>query len=182
VCGPTTSGPGMSPITPANCAKPPTGPNPAGPNYITETCLGAGGPGCLARVALTTACPAALLPDGAAGFKLLKLDQAFANGTYTVCVRQWPDPNTDPPNQPSTNQHKAQFRSRAVLTSITGTAARIVQIDATAVVTSNKPHAPFAIGGPTGGATRGNTAIARANPSLRCTGRCSVAVCVVGRG
>src|SRR5438132_906082 len=59
VCGPTTSGPGMSPITPANCAKPPTGPNPAGPNYITETCLGAGGPGCPARVALTTACPAA---------------------------------------------------------------------------------------------------------------------------
>jgi len=182
VCGPTTSGPGMSPITPANCAKPPTGPTPGGPNYITETCLGAGGPGCLARVALTTNCPAALLPDGATGFKVLKLDQAFAGGTYTVCVRQWPDPNTDPPNQPSTNQQKAQFRSRGVLTSITGTAARIVQIDATAVVTANKPHAPFAIGGPTGGAIRGNTLIAGSLQFVRCPGAGCVAVNFGGGG
>jgi len=184
VCGPVSSGsiPPMSPITPSNCGIPPTLPNPTGPNYITETCLGAGGPGCLARVALTTDCPAALLPDGATGFKVLKLDQAFARGTYTVCVRQWPDPNSDPPNQPSTNQQKAQFRSRGVLTSITGTAARIVQIDATAVVTSNKPHAPFAIGGPTGGAIRGNTLIAGSLHFLGCPGAGCVAVAFGGGG
>src|SRR5438552_18822118 len=39
-----------SPITLANCANPPTD-----PNYITENAL--------ARIALTTDCPAALLPD-----------------------------------------------------------------------------------------------------------------------
>ena len=182
VCGPTTSGPGMSPITPANCANPPTGPTVGGPNYITETCAGAGGPGCLARIALTTGCPAALLPDGATGFKVLKQDQAFAGGTYTVCVRQWPDPNTDPPNQPSTNQLKAQFRSRGVLTSVTGTTARIVQIDATAVVTANKTHSPFAIGGPTGGAIRGNALIAGSLQFVRCPGAGCVAVSFSGGG
>jgi len=52
VCGPITAGPGMSAITPANCANPPTGPTVGGPNYITETCAGASGPGCLARIAL----------------------------------------------------------------------------------------------------------------------------------
>src|SRR5439155_576957 len=66
-----------SPITLANCANPPTD-----PNYITENAL--------ARIALTTDCPTALLPDGATGFHVLRLDQAFAGGTYTVCVRRWP--------------------------------------------------------------------------------------------
>src|SRR5207247_1903745 len=110
VCGPRSSGPGMSPITIANCANPPTLPNPTGPNYITETCDGAGGPGCLARIALTTDCPVALLPDGATDFKLLKQDAAFTRGTYTVCVR----PNPGAP----TDQRRAQFRSRGVLTSV----------------------------------------------------------------
>ena len=95
VCGPRSSGPGMSPITIANCANPPTLPNPTGPNYITETCDGAGGPGCLARIALTTDCPAALLPDGATDFKLLRQDAAFTRGTYTVCVRPNPSAPTD---------------------------------------------------------------------------------------
>ncbi len=182
VCGPTTSGPGMSPITPANCANPPTGPTVGGPNYITETCAGAGGPGCLARIALTTGCPAALLPDGATGFKVLKQDQAFAGGTYTVCVRRWPDPTSDPPNQPSPNQHKAQFRSRGVLTALTGTVARIVQIDATAIVTGNKPHSPFAIGGPAGGAIRGNALIAGSLQFVKCPGAGCVAVSFGGGG
>src|SRR5437868_4048043 len=110
VCGPTTT----SPITPANCATPP-----ANPNWITDNKL--------ARVALTTPCPAALLPDGATGFKQLLLDQPFAGGSYTVCVRQWPDPNSVPPNKPSTNQLKAQFRSRGVRTVLTGTVAQMVQ-------------------------------------------------------
>ena len=71
-----------SPITLANCANPPTD-----PNYITENAL--------ARIALTTDCPAALLPDGATDFKLLKQDEAFTRGTYTVCVRPNPSAPTD---------------------------------------------------------------------------------------
>jgi len=182
VCGPTSSGPSMSPINPTNCATPPTGPTPSGPNYITETCSGAAGPGCLARIALRTDCPAALLPDGAIGFKVLKQDQVFAGGTYTVCVRQWPDPSTDPPNQPSTNQLKSQFRSGGILTSLTGTVARIVQIDATAIVTANKPHAPFAIGGSAGGAINGNALIAGSLQFVRCPGAGCVAVSFGGGG
>ncbi len=169
VCG-GPDGNATGPINPANCAIPPKNT----PNYIADNAL--------ARIALTTGCPAALLPDGATGFKVLKQDQAFAGGTYTVCVRQWPDPNTDPPNQPSTNQLKAQFRSRGVLTSVTGTAARIVQIDATAVVTANKTHSPFAIGGPTGGAIRGNALIAGSLQFLSCPGAGCVAVSFGGGG
>jgi hypothetical protein len=152
----------LNPITPANCATPPTAP----PNYITDNNL--------ARIALTTDCPAPLLPDGAAGFKQLRLNQVFAGGTYTVCVR--PDPGTP------TNQLKAQFRSRGALTSVTGTSARIVQIDATAVVTSNKPHSPFAIGGATGGAIRGNALIAGSLQFVRCPGAGCVAVNFGGSG
>jgi hypothetical protein len=150
-CGPTVT----SPITPTNCTNPP-----ANPNYIADNKL--------ARVALTTACPAALLPDGATGFQVLKQNQAFAGGTYTVCVR----PNPSAP----TNQLKAQFRSQGVLTSITGTVTRIVQIDATAIVTANKPHAPFAIGGPTGGAIRGGALIAGSLQVVKCPGAGCVAV------
>jgi PilX N-terminal len=145
LCGPTVT----SPITAANCANPP-----AAPNWITDNKL--------ARISLATACPAALLPDGAAGFKRLVLNQAFAGGTYTVCVR--PDPDAP------TNQLKAQFRSRGVMTAITGTASHIVQINATAVVTANKPHAPFAIGGPTGGAFRGGARIAGSLQFVKCPG------------
>jgi len=158
-----------SPITLANCANPPTD-----PNYITENAL--------ARIALTTDCPAALLPDGATGFHVLGLDQAFAGGTYTVCVRQWPDPNSDPPNQPSSDQQKAQFRSRGVLSSVTGTVQRIVQIDATAAVTASKPHAPFSIGGPTSGAIKGNAVIAGPVQFLSCPGAGCVAVEFGGGG
>ena len=145
LCGPTVN----SPITAANCANPPPP-----PNWITDNKL--------ARISLTTACPAALLTDGAAGFKQLVLNQAFAGGTYTVCVR--PDPDAP------TNQLKAQFRSRGVMTAVTGTAFHIVQINATAVVTANKPHAPFAIGGPTGGAFRGGARIAGSLQFVRCPG------------
>ena len=152
-----------SPITLANCANPPTD-----PNYITENAL--------ARIALTTDCPTALLPDGATGFHVLRLDQAFAGGTYTVCVRQWPDPNSDPPNQPSSDHQKAQFRSLGVLSSVTGTVARIVQIDATAAVTASRPHAPFSIGGPTSGAIKGNAVIAGPVQFLACPGAGCVAV------
>ena len=162
VCGGPNPIVTLNPITPANCATPPTAP----PNYITDNNL--------ARIALTTDCPPPLLPDGAAGFKQLRLNQAFAGGTYTVCVR----PNPDTP----TNQLRARFRSRGVLTSVTGTAARIVQINATAVVTSNKPHAPFAIGGATGGAIRGNALIAGSLQFVRCPGAGCVAVSFGGGG
>ncbi|TMD70068.1 MAG: hypothetical protein E6I81_14940 [Chloroflexi bacterium] len=145
MCGPTVT----SPINAANCANPPPT-----PNWITDNKL--------ARISLATACPAALLTDGAAGFKQLVLDQAFAGGTYTVCVR--PDPAA-----PS-NQLKAQFRSRGALTALTGTASHIVQINATANVTANKPHAPFAIGGPTGGAFRGGARIAGSIQFVKCPG------------
>src|SRR5437879_5665476 len=138
----------LNPITPANCATPPTAP----PNYITDNNL--------ARIALATNCPAALLPDGATGFKVLKLDQAFAGGTYTVCVR------ANPAISVSAELY-AQFRSRGSLTSLTGTVSRVVQIDAKADVTANKPHAPFAIGGPASGAIRGNALIARSLPFVR---------------
>jgi hypothetical protein len=143
-----------SPITAANCANPT-----ANPNYITDNKL--------ARISLATACPASLLPDGATGFKQLELNQAFAGGTYTVCIR--PDPAAP------TNQLKAQFRSRGVLTAVTGTAAHIVQINATAIVTANKPHAPFAIGGPTGGAFRGGARIAGSVQFVKCPGAGCVA-------
>ena len=149
-CGPLVT----SPITAANCANPP-----ANPNYITDNKL--------ARISLATACPASLLPDGATGFKQLKLDQTFAGGTYTVCIR--PDPDAP------TNQLKAQLRSRGALTAITGTAAHIVQINATAIVTANKPHAPFAIGGPTGGAFRGGARIAGSLQFVKCPGAGCVA-------
>src|SRR3989441_9660617 len=119
VCG-GPDGNATGPINLANCAIPPRNT----PNYITDNAL--------ARVALTTDCPAALLPDGATDFKLLKQDEAFTRGTYTVCVR----PNPGAP----TDQRRAQFRSRGVLTSVTGTVVQVVQIDATAVVTANKPH------------------------------------------
>ena len=173
VCGPRSSGPGMSPITIANCANPPTLPNPTGPNYIAETCDGAAGPGCLARIALTTDCPAALLPDGATDFKLLKQDEAFTRGTYTVCVR----PNPSAP----TDQRRAQFRSRGVLTSVTGTVVQVVQIDATAVVTANKPHAPFTVGG-AAGAINGNALIAGSLQFVACPGAGCVAVAFGGGG
>jgi hypothetical protein len=150
----------LNPINPANCASPPTPP----PNYIVDNNL--------ARIALTTACPAELLPDGAAGFKQLKLNQGFANGTYTVCARPHPDAPT--------NQLKAQLRSRGVLTSLTGTAVRIVQIDATAIVTANKPHAPFAIGGPTTGAFRGGALIAGSLQFVKCPGAGCVAASFSG--
>src|SRR5438128_1499698 len=149
-CGPLVT----SPITAANCANPP-----ANPNYITDNKL--------ARISLATACPASLLPDGATGFKQLVLNQTFAGGTYTVCIR--PDPDAP------TNQLKAQLRSRGVLTAITGTAAHIVQINATAIVTANKPHAPFAIGGPTGGAFRGGARIAGSLQFVKCPGAGCVA-------
>jgi hypothetical protein len=145
MCGPLVT----SPITAANCANPPTN-----PNWITDNNL--------ARISLATACPAAVVPDGAAGFKQLRLNQAFAGGIYTVCVR--PDPEAP------TNQLKAQFRSRGVLTAVTGTASHIVQISATAIVTANKPHSPFAIGGPTGGAFRGGARIAGSLQFVRCPG------------
>jgi hypothetical protein len=145
LCGPTVT----SPITAANCANPPPP-----PNWITDNKL--------ARISLATACPATLLTDGAAGFKQLVLDQPFAGGTYTVCVR--PDPDAP------TNQLQAQFRSRGVMTAVTGTASHIVQIKATAVVTANKPHAPFAIGGPTGGAFRGGARIAGSLQFVKCPG------------
>ena len=77
-CGPLVT----SPITPANCANPP-----ANPNYITDNKL--------ARISLATACPASLLPDGATGFKQLELNQTFAGGTYTVCIRPDPDAPTN---------------------------------------------------------------------------------------
>src|SRR5438128_615031 len=121
----------------------------------------------LARISLATACPSSLLPDGATGFKQLVLNQTFAGGTYTVCIR--PDPDAP------TNQLKAQLRSRGVLTAITGTAAHIVQINATAIVTANKPHAPFAIGGPTGGAFRGGARIAGSLQFVKCPGAGCVA-------
>ena len=149
-CGPLVT----SPITAANCANPP-----ANPNYITDNKL--------ARISLATACPASLLPDGATGFRQLVLNQTFAGGTYTVCIR--PDPDAP------TNQLKAQLRSRGVLTAITGTAAHIVQINATAIVTANKPHAPFAIGGPTGGAFRGGARIAGSLQFVKCPGAGCVA-------
>ena len=168
VCGPNTA----SPINVANCLNPPTD-----PNYIIDNTLPLEG----VRKALTTDCPASLLPDGATGFKLLKADQVFGLGSYTLCVRQWPDPNTDPPNQPSTNHHKAQFRSRGALTSVTGTAARIVQIDATADVTANKPHSPFAFGGTAGG-IRGNALIAGSLQFVSCPGAGCVAVSFGGGG
>jgi hypothetical protein len=155
LCGPTVA----SPITPANCANPPTN-----PNWITDNKL--------ARISLATACPDALLPDGAAGFKQLQLDQAFAGGTYTVCVR--PDPAAP------TNQLKAQFRSRGVLPAVTGTAAHIVQINATAIVTANKPHSPFAIGGPTGGAFRGGARVAGSLQFVKCPGAGCVAATFSG--
>jgi len=145
MCGPTVT----SPINAANCANPPPT-----PNWITDTKL--------ARISLATACTAALLTDGATGFKQLVLNQAFAGGTYTVCVR--PDPDAP------TNQLKAQFRSRGVVTALTGTASQIVQINATALVTANKPHAPFAIGGPTGGAFRGGVRIAGSLQFVKCPG------------
>ena len=145
MCGPTVT----SPINAANCANPPPT-----PNWITDNKL--------ARISLATACPAALLTDGATGFKQLVLNQALAGGTYTVCVR--PDPAA-----PS-NQLKAQFRSRGALTALTGTASHIVQINATANVTANKPHAPFAIGGPTGGAFRGGARIAGSIQFVKCPG------------
>jgi hypothetical protein len=150
MCGPLVT----SPITPANCANPPTN-----PNWITDNKL--------ARISLATACPAALLSDGAVGFKQLVLNQAFTGGTYTVCIR--PDPGAP------TNQLKAQFRSRGVLTAITGTASHIVQINATAVVTANKPHSPFAIGGPTGGAFRGGARVAGSLQFVKCPGSGCVA-------
>ena len=150
ICGPLVT----SPITPANCANPPTS-----PNYITDNKL--------ARISLATACPASLLPDAAPGFKQLELSQAFAGGFYTVCIR--PDPDAP------TNQLKAQFRSRGVLTAVTGTASHIVQINATAIVTANKPHAPFAIGGPTGGAFRGGARIAGSLQFVKCPGAGCVA-------
>jgi hypothetical protein len=150
ICGPTVT----SPITAANCANPPTN-----PNYITDNKL--------ARISLATACPASLLPDGATGFKQLELNQAFAGGTYTVCIR--PDPAAP------TNQLKAQFRSRGALTALTGTAAHIVQINATAIVTANKPHAPFSIGGPTGGAFRGGARVAGSLQFVKCPGAGCVA-------
>ncbi|PYN58620.1 MAG: hypothetical protein DMD94_00475 [Candidatus Rokuibacteriota bacterium] len=77
VCGPNTA----SPINVANCLNPPTD-----PNYIIDNTLPLEG----VRKALTTDCPASLLPDGATGFKLLKADQVFGRGSYTLCVRQWP--------------------------------------------------------------------------------------------
>src|SRR2546422_6985086 len=165
VCGPTPT----STINLANCANPPTD-----PNYIADNSL--------ARIALTTDCPAGLLPDGATGFHVLQQDQSFAGGTYTVCVRQWPDPNSDPSNQPSSDQQKAQFRSLGVLSSVTGTVARIVQIDATAAVTASKPHAPFSIGGPTSGAIKGNAVIAGPVQFLACPGVGCVAVEFGGGG
>src|SRR5256712_4892250 len=143
-------------------------------NYIADNSL--------ARIALTTDCPAGLLPDGATGFHVLQQDQSFAGGTYTVCVRQWPDPNSDPPNQPSSDHQKAQFRSLGVLSSVTGTVARIVQIDATAAVTASKPHAPFSIGGPTSGAIKGNAVIAGPVQFLTCPGAGCVAVEFGGGG
>jgi hypothetical protein len=145
ICGPTLT----SPITPANCANPPPP-----PNWIADNKM--------ARIVLATPCPNVLLPDGAAGFKQLLLDQAFARGTYTVCVR--PDPDAP------TNQLKAQFRARGVLSSLTGTVTHIVQVNATANVTANKPHAPFSIGGPTGGAFRGGARIAGSLQFVRCPG------------
>jgi type IV pilus assembly PilX-like protein len=150
LCGPTVT----SPITAANCANPPPT-----PNWITDNKL--------ARISLATACPAALLTDGATGFKQLVLNQAFAGGTYTVCVRRDPDAPT--------NQLRAQFRSRGVMAAVTGTASHIVQINATANVTANKPHAPFAIGGPTGGAFRGGARIAGSLQFVKCPGSGCVA-------
>jgi hypothetical protein len=174
VCGPTSSGVGQSAISPLNCANPPTGPTPGGPNYIIETCNGAAGVGCLARVALTVDCPEALLPDGAAGFKVLKENQTFGGGTYTVCVRPHPDTPT--------NQLKAQFRSRGILTSVAGTISRIVQIDATAIVSANKPHSPFAIGGAVAGAFQGNALIAGSLHFVSCPGTGCVAASFGGGG
>jgi hypothetical protein len=154
ICGPTTA----SAINPTNCANPPTN-----PSYIADNAL--------ARIGLGTDCPAALVADGAVGFKQLKANQAFAGGTYTVCVR----PNPAAP----TNELKAQFRSRGVLTSVTGTAARTVQIDATAVVTANKPHAPFAIGGPAAGAIKGNALIAGTVQFVKCPPPAGGGPCIV---
>ena len=151
-CGPTVN----DLITAANCANPPNR-----PNYITDNKL--------ARIALATNCPAALLPDGATGFKVLKQDQAFAGGTYTVCVR------ANPAISVSAELY-AQFRSQGSLTSLTGTVSRVVQIDAKADVTANKPHAPFAIGGPASGAIRGNALIAGSLQFVRCPGAGCVAV------
>jgi hypothetical protein len=131
ICGPTTH----DTINDVNCRKPPTN-----PNYITD--------GTLARQSLGTGCPAALVPDGAIGFLLLKQNQAFAGGTYTVCVRQKPDPAD--PNQiaptlpPLTDPRQAQFRSRGSLTKLTGTVTRIVQIDATAI-SAGKTFPPFMV-------------------------------------
>jgi len=158
ICGPTVD----DAITPANCANPPTS-----PSYLPPP----NGNNKLARIPLTTDCPASLVPDGEVGFKQLKLDQAFAGGTYTVCVR----PNPAAP----TNELKAQFRSRGVLTSVTGTAARVVQIDATAVVTANKPHAPFSIGGPASGAIKGNALIAGSLQFVKCPPPVGGGTCVV---
>src|SRR3989442_337952 len=165
VCGPTPT----STINLANCANPPTD-----PNYIPDNSL--------PRIPLATDCPAGLLPDGATGFHVLQQDQSFAGGTYTVCVRQWPDPNSDPPNQPSSDQQKAQFRSLGVLSSVTGTVARIVQIDATAAVTASQPHAPFSIGRPTSGAIKCNAVIAGPVQFLACPGVGCVAVEFGGGG
>jgi type IV pilus assembly PilX-like protein len=169
-CGPTMT----SPITAANCANPPTtDPLNVPPTYVPPSYLAPpNGNNQLARIPLNVGCPAAVVPDGAVGFKLLKQNQAFAGGTYTLCIRRWIDPAT---GNPVDNPHKAQFRSLGVLTSITGTIARIVQIDTTATVTANKPHAPFAIGGPAAGAIRGNALIAGSLQFVKCPG----AGCVV---
>src|SRR5439155_19276064 len=83
---------------------------------------------------------------------------------------------------PSTNQHKAQFSSCGDVTYLRGTVARIVQHEATAVVTGNKPHAPFAIGGSTGAAINGNALIAGSLHFLSCPGAGCLAVSFGGSG